>query len=306
LAAGAIALIEKIAFGRADSQCAIRFPALRSAFAEYLTWQRGLSPARREVERAGGQEAWALTGFAAQQRDAGANVMANLSPAIRSCLRRTRTLVDLGCGDGRATSSFVQSIRPFCTIQTVVLVDQSRAAIRDAQRALTTSFESALALKPMCGDLGSPEIWLDTDPSRTLALASGSLHELDDEAKRGLLRRVKASTTLLILFEFLVDHDSPRCGSVELIERSAVFYEALVQNAYSTVLGGRLRRKIIGAFLLGELVDIWVQPYAQRRNYHLDRRGWTALLTGVGFELLVQQEILMNSGDVTTGIFLAG
>jgi hypothetical protein len=115
--------------------------------------------------------------------------------------------------------------------------------------------------------------------------ASGALHELNRFQKQDVLRRLAARVRFLILIEFAANHDEPAVISNALAWRAARFYNGLIGDALKS-LPGSVHEAVIGVFLLGEVLDIWLNDYDHRRNYHLPLPGWLDFLLAAGFQVV--------------------
>jgi len=141
-----------------------------------------------------------------------------------------------------------------------------------------------------------------TDAQFRLVFASGALHELPHSVKQELLTQLSTKTRFLIVVEFASDHERPVAGSGVLVWRAARFYDALMADAFES-LPATATPAVIGVFLLDELLDLWLNDYNGRHNYHLPVEGWTDLLTEANFDVCSIE--LFDAGGLTTSYILA-
>lgn|GEM_PF-6370980 len=261
------------------------FRSLRRALVDYADWRSGLGAGESEREREHGQVGWSKTRLAKRQRAIVATTLATLPASFRKGLKNLTTCVDLGCGDGQATMSFLQAVG-ISSFKHVVLVDQSAKAVNDAREAVIAGVGASASVKTCHCDVRDPGIWENIAAEKTVVVSSAVLHELTAGAKRLILRRIAKSSSAFVLVELLSEHDEPKTRSAALLAESAAFYDCLIADTYRSVSEPSLRRSIVGGFLLAEMLDIWTRQYRRRGNYHMQRGRWEAFLRDAGLKLV--------------------
>jgi ubiquinone/menaquinone biosynthesis C-methylase UbiE len=278
------------------------FVALRRALDTYFLWNRGLDYQSRQKWERRGQIAWSKTGHARLQRESLAAWLGGVEDRIRTRLSDVRFITDLGAGDGQMTCFLIKSLSILeSSLSSVTLIDHNSAALRLATCRLRKQFSHELVIKSEHGHFQQMTL-PSVDAQFRLIFASGALHELPHSFKKELLRQLARQACFLITIEFEADHERPLAGSSNLVWRAAEFYEALMADAFDS-LPATSARKVIGVFLLDELLDLWLNEYNDRHNYHLPAAGWTELLTEAGFRLCSVRAF--DGGGLRTSYILA-
>jgi trans-aconitate methyltransferase len=295
--------------GGRPSSLRVRKPyeSLAIALSDYVSWHINTDDATKAAERLAGQEAWSLTQLAAAQRRL-------TEVAIEEGLRRgsirlaeTITAVDLGCGDGQATVAFIRSISGFTVVRKMYLVDHSGSAVAHARRRILDMKSGApTSVEGLVCGVEDPTLWAAVHSDECVVVfASAALHEVQGHTKQRILMDAGKHADVFILVELLSDHETPATGSRALVLRSAAFYESLIADAYASKLPKRTKDQVIGAFLLGELLDIWAMPIERRVNYHRSMHGWSTLMKRAGFHSASLTKISVGSGALRMGCIVA-
>ncbi len=274
------------------------YPNLRRALAEYLELHCEIDIVSRRDVRLTGQAAWSATFIASEQRKFVANSLQRLLSSLDAEFARSDSLVDLGCGDGIAVCRLLEAIEPFCSVENILLVDQSEAATKHATLSVRDCVARDLNIRPLHRDIRDDFIWENSQNMRPIVFASGALHELTRAEKTKVLAKIKEYSRYFILVELLADHDSEQISTRRLIEESAAFYEILIGDAYQSVADSKKREQIIGGFLLAELLDIWTMPYSLRGNYHMRLEEWEGIIVQAGFASFRYEKAFLGAGGV--------
>ncbi len=177
---------------------------------------------------------------------------------------RPRTVVDIGCGDGRVTAGVLGP-----ATEVVDLVEPSADLLRRAQAALAGSPATVRAHGRGIAD----QLIVDGDARWDVAQATFALHTLPRADRAGVLARLAGRVGVLALAEF----DVP---DIEGDEEARLRYLAARYELGVREYAGH--PEVIAGFLMPVLVG-QVEPGRVRHTFEGPATGWVAGLHAAGF-----------------------
>jgi hypothetical protein len=136
----------------------------------------------------------------------------------------------------------------------------------------------------------------------TLALGSAAFHELGAEARTALFRRLSMAVRGLWLIELSHNNDSVDLDVLERVIDVARFYDRIIADAYASLRPDQYW-PVVGAFLLGEFIQLISSDYGGRGNFHLTSDEWAGCLKESGFDVVAREASTL--GHLRTGYLLA-
>ena len=203
-------------------------------------------------------------------------------------------LVDLGCGNGALTASFVkrlQDIGKAGDIAEILLVDPSPAMVELAVKTVG----DVLPPSVVRGRNSSIQEFTDTVSERyDVAVSSFAYHHMPYETKLFTLRKLGPRIDHFVLFELDSNNDLPELNSPELALSVYQIYGRVIDWVFSHEAPVELAIAAVDNFLMAEAVSMLTLPRGRRTDYHALRRQWHDLFReGLGPEF-------MCLGDTTT------
>ncbi len=203
-------------------------------------------------------------------------------------------VMDLGCGDGGLTATFVQALlacgnAPF--VESVLLVDSSHAMLELAGKTLGSVLPGA-SVQTMNNRI--QEASLAIPGHYDIAISSLAYHHMPFQDKLTHLERLKHAFDHFILFEMDANHDSPELGSPELAYSVYQAYGRIIDFVFSHDADPEIACACVDNFLITELISILTEPRGSRTDYHMTRAQWQLL-----FDQAFQDEFDLQC-DVST------
>ncbi len=186
-------------------------------------------------------------------------------------------VLDLGCGDGGLTATFVQALlasgnAPF--IESVLLVDSSHAMLELAGENLRTVLPGTSVTTV---NNRIQEASLAIPGHYDIAISSLAYHHMPFDDKLTNLIRLKDSFDHFILFEMDANHDTPELGSPELAFSVYQAYGRIIDFVFSHDADPEIACACVDNFLITELISILTEPRGIRSDYHMTRAQWQLL-----------------------------
>lgn len=187
---------------------------------------------------------------------------------------RPLRLMDLGCGNGALTASFVRRLQETGKagdIGEVLLVDPSPAMVELAVRTVGEVLPPA-AVRGVIQSI--QEISEMIGERYDVAVSAFAYHHIPFETKLFTLRQLAPWIDHLVLFELDGNNDLPELHTPELTLAVYQLYGRVIDWVFSHDAPVELAVAAVDNFLMAEAVTMLTLPRGRRTDYHALRRQW--------------------------------
>lgn len=183
-------------------------------------------------------------------------------------------LLDIGCGDGDLTVTFLHRLQAegnAAAVGEVALVDSSRAMLDMAEGRVREAFPGC-AVRTFHDRIQN--VARQVGEGYDAAVCSLSYHHMPRETKLLHLAELSGRFDHLLLFELGADNDVPELHSPELAMAVYQSYGRIIDFIFAHDTDIRTAQESVDCFLMVEAVSFFTQPRGERSDYHMLREQW--------------------------------
>lgn len=212
--------------------------------------------------------------------DSRRNFLRQCSLSLPQFTRPVR-IMDIGCGDGALTASFIETMRTAGKtgeISEIALVDRSRGMLDVAEATVGRVIDRS-AIKVINSKI--EDISGKIDRRYDIVVSAFAFHHMPLEQKRVHLKNLKRWMDHFIIFELDANNDLPEQYSPELSLSAYQLYGRLINMVFMHDAPLGLALSCVDAFLMTEAVSLHIQPRGVRNDYHMLKTQWHDLFEEV-------------------------